>query len=384
MAGLFQQTQESYYQQSQTFDGNGTATQFTLLNTHFPSIPSSKSDIRVFVGGQEIDVDNYTYSSPNVTFVGRTNNTDVLADGTDGTTANAPIDGKSVVVKERAASENFGNYQYVSVNDIVNNFLIAYVGEGKLINKVSKTDVAFHAKRGLAEFSYDTLRSHKSQEIEVPPSLILPLPHDYVNYTKISQLDANGVKNILYPQRYTGNPKSLLQNADYDYIFDNSGDLLEKSPSTTFERYKDNNQTQTQEKLNLDDSADVEFKFLEGRRFGLEPELAQNNGFYFVDLHLGRIHFSANLVDEIVVIDYISDTLGTDDEMRIHKFAEEALYKHISYSVLASKVGIPEYIVARYKKERFAALRNAKLRLSNFKSEELAQVMRNKNKTIKN
>jgi len=378
MAGLFQQTQENYYQQSQTFDGNGSAKVFTLLTTHFPSIPSVKSDIRIFVNRKEIDVDNYSYSSPTVTFSGNTNNTDVLE--SDG----APKDGFSIVVKERAASENFGNYQYVSINDIVNNFLIAYVGEGKLISKVSKTDVAFHAKRGLAEFSYDSLRSHKSQEVEVPPSLILPLPHDYVNYTKISKIDSNGVRNVLYPQRYTGNPKSLLQDTNYDYIFDNSGDLLERTPSETFERYKNNNQTEAEKKLNLDDGADVEWKFQEGRRFGLEPELSQNNGFYFIDLHLGRIHFSANLANDLVVIDYISDTLGTDDEMRIHKFAEEALYKHISYSVLASKVGIPEYIVARYKKERFAALRNAKLRLSNFKSEELAQVMRNKNKTIKN
>ena len=378
MAGLFQQTQENYYQQSQTFDGNGSAKVFTLLTTHFPSIPSVKSDIRIFVNRKEIDVDNYSYSSPTVTFSGNTNNTDVLE--SDG----APKDGFSIVVKERAASENFGNYQYVSINDIVNNFLIAYVGEGKLISKVSKTDVAFHAKRGLAEFSYDSLRSHKSQEVEVPPSLILPLPHDYVNYTKISKIDSNGVRNVLYPQRYTGNPKSLLQDTNYDYIFDNSGDLLERTPSETFERYKNNNQTEAEKKLNLDDGADVEWKFQEGRRFGLEPELSQNNGFYFIDLHLGRIHFSANLANDLVVIDYISDTLGTDDEMRIHKFAEEALYKHISHSVLASKVGIPEYIVARYKKERFAALRNAKLRLSNFKSEELAQVMRNKNKTIKN
>ena len=378
MAGLFKQTQENYYQQSQTFDGNGSTKVFTLLTTHFPSIPSAKSDIRIFVNRKEIDVDNYSYSSPAITFSGNTNNTDVLE--SDG----APKDGFSVVVKERAASENFGNYQYVSISDIVNNFLIAYVGEGKLISKVSKTDVAFHAKRGLAEFSYDSLRSHKSQEVEVPPSLILPLPHDYVNYTKISKIDSNGVRNVLYPQRYTGNPKSLLQDADYNYIFDNSGDVLERSPSETFERYKNNNQTEAEKKLNLDDGADVEWKFQEGRRFGLEPELSQNNGFYFIDLHLGRIHFSANLANDLVVIDYISDTLGTDDEMRIHKFAEEALYKHISYSVLASKVGIPEYIVARYKKERFAALRNAKLRLSNFKSEELAQVMRNKNKTIKN
>ena len=172
MAGLFQQTQENYYQQSQTFTGDGSTKLFDLLTTHFPTIPSSKSDIRVFVNRQEIDVDNYSYSSPRVTFSGNTNNTDVLE--SDG----APKDGFSIVVKERAASENFGNYQYVSVNDIINNFLIAYVGEGKLISKVSKTDVAFHAKRGLAEFSYDSLRSHKSQEFEVPNSLIVPLPHD--------------------------------------------------------------------------------------------------------------------------------------------------------------------------------------------------------------
>ena len=94
MAGLFQQTQENYYQQSQTFTGDGSTKLFDLLTTHFPSIPSSKSDIRVFVNRQEIDVDNYSYSSPRVTFSGNTNNTDVLE--SDG----APKDGFSIVVKK--------------------------------------------------------------------------------------------------------------------------------------------------------------------------------------------------------------------------------------------------------------------------------------------
>ena len=40
-------------------------------------------------------------------------------------------------------------------------------------------------------------------------------------------------------------------------------------------------------------------------------------------------------------------------------------------------------MIARFKKERYAAIRNAKLRLSNLKSEELAQVMRGKSKIIK-
>ena len=67
----------------------------------------------------------------------------------------------------------------------------------------------------------------------------------------------------------------------------------------------------------------------------------------------------------------------------VHKFAEEAMYKYIAHAVLASKANIPEYIVSRFKKERFAATRVAKLRLSNLKSEELTLIMRNKSKQLK-
>ena len=40
-------------------------------------------------------------------------------------------------------------------------------------------------------------------------------------------------------------------------------------------------------------------------------------------------------------------------------------------------------IVNRFKKEKFAAIRQAKLRLSNIKLEEITQVLRNKSKWIK-
>jgi|3_EtaG_2_1085321.scaffolds.fasta_scaffold09700_3 hypothetical protein len=384
MAGLVTQSQENYYQQSQSFNGDGSTKIFLLTTLFFPSLPSAKVDIRVFVGGEEIDTANYSYSSDvGVTFTGRTDNEDVLADGTGGTTEFAPINAKLVLVKERAASENFGTYQYVSLDNIVNNFLIAYVGEGKIISKVKKTDINFHAKRGLAEFSYDTLHSEKSQEIEVPPSLLMILPHDYVNYVKLSYSDSSGIERILYPTRPTSNPKSLLQDDNYDYLFDNTdGSLLEGQPSQTWDRYKTGDSSSS-ENVNNNASADVDWRYTEGKRFGIEPENAQSNGSFFIDHLLGRIHFSSNLSGKILILKYISDRLGTDNEMRVHKFAEEAIYKHIAYAVLSSKLGIPEYVVARYKKERYAALRNAKIRLSNLKSEELAQVMRNKSKWIK-
>ena len=69
--------------------------------------------------------------------------------------------------------------------------------------------------------------------------------------------------------------------------------------------------------------------------------------------------------------------------MQIHKFAEEAIYKYIAHAILSTKINVPEFIVNRFKRDRRAAMRNAKLRLSNIKLNELAQVMRGKSKHLK-
>jgi len=83
-----------------------------------------------------------------------------------------------------------------------------------------------------------------------------------------------------------------------------------------------------------------------------------------------------------IVLDYISDSLGTDGEMQVHKFAEEAMYKSIAYAILSTTVA-GQQLVPRFKKEKFAAIRQAKLRLSNIKLEEITQILRGKSKQIK-
>jgi len=121
---------------------------------------------------------------------------------------------------------DFGNYQFVSLEDIINQFMIVYVGEGKIIPKAKRLDVAFHAQRALAELSFDTFKSFKAQEIIVPATLQMALPHDYVNYTKISWVDSAGIKHLLYPTSKTSNPKSFQQDSNGDYLFSNE-DLIE-------------------------------------------------------------------------------------------------------------------------------------------------------------
>jgi len=464
---------------------------------------------------------------------------------------------------QATGTSNYGNYQFISLEDIINSFIIAYVGEDKIISKVKRTDVAFHAQRSLAELSFDTLKSVKSFELEVPPSLTIPLPQDYVHYTKFSCIDASGIKKILYPTSKTSNPvsyqqettgelkfetntwqiniadvtmvygtlkvdslaekqyfnkyieygitrsidsfgnritsdnnfvsktpipqfksevryaiegvtktisgveKNNLQSVLYGanagtvndgmvvHLFTDPGGLevgmsvfgpgipnnttitsvsgttiAEKFPgiallitnpeyqewkllanqpqdnpgkpivivnaqiygtemifvdlnkeSNTWAKYKSHVSSSTNSSSN--DYEDNIYWQNEGGRYGIDPQHAQGNGSYYIDDNTGMIHFSSAVSGKTIVLDYLSDSLGTDSEMRVHKFAEEAMYKCIAYAIMSTRANVQEYVVRRFQKDKFAATRKAKLRLSNLKLEELTQILRGKSKQIK-
>ena len=437
----------------------------------------------------------------------------------------------------------YGEYQFVSLHDIIEYFMFVYVGEDKIISKASRTDVAFHAQRGLAELSFDTFKSCKSKEITIPASLQMILPQDYVNYTKISWVDSAGIKHPLYPTSRTSNPERYQADTDGEYLFhssnlipsselikngsfhgnsnnwtlnqtylddgtvessgspsqpvstspatatlgdpvqgwfyeknairaydiidtqgvtqadipiisgesykvtytlsgytagafrlsiiDENGDITSMTDATANGTYSEtlvaggtnanyaksiimlqnigstngnftvddisivrvgdeessdtwsNYKSTTPSENNNDDYEDDTYWPLDGNRYGLDPQHAQVNGSFYIDCKSGKIHFSSNISGKTVILDYISDSLGTPEEMKVHKFAEQTMYAWISHAILAGKSNIPEYQVNRFKKERFAAVRTAKLRLSNIKLEEITQILRGKSKQIK-
>ena len=279
--------------------------------------------------------------------------------------------------------EDYGNYQFTSIKDIINNFIISYVGEEKIIPKAKRTNVAFHAQRGIQEFSFDILPSVKTAEIEIGPTLNFVLPKDYVNYVKLTWVDQRGIERVIYPAIKTSNPFPILQDHRYEYLFDEQNqEILSANESETRKRFQSNSPNVSQNLNNINNS-DVLYANNFGRRYGISPEQAQANGVFYIDQLQGVIFFDSSFVGKIVTLKYISDGLGTDEEMVVHKFAEEALYKYIAYAILSTRANTPEYLVNRFKRETSAAKRNAKIRLSNIKIEEIAQVMRNKSKIIK-
>ena len=70
---------------------------------------------------------------------------------------------------------------FISLNDIINNFIISYTGPGKLIPDSKRTEVVFHARRSLQEFSYETLKGQFLLEEPTVPSTPYSLPKDFEN-----------------------------------------------------------------------------------------------------------------------------------------------------------------------------------------------------------
>ena len=281
--------------------------------------------------------------------------------------------------------ENWGSYAYIKLDDIINNFTVAYVGDGKLIPSVNRTDLMFFAKRAMQEFSYDTLKSIKSQELNIPPSLSIAMPQDYVNYVKMSWVDNSGVKHIIYPTTLTSNPyRNPIQDSSGIPMQDNFGNNTQGT-SITDERWSGNRIAAANK-----NAGDTDF-FLNGGNsnvnngglYGLNPATAQINGWFTINERKNTFSFSNDLVGRLIILEYISDGLAYDLDTKVPKMAEEALYAYMSHAVVSTKAGQPEYVVNRLSREKVAKLRNAKIRLSNIKLEEISQVMRGKSKWIK-
>lgn len=286
--------------------------------------------------------------------------------------------------------QNWGSYQYVSLNDIVNNFMLMYVGNDKLINNVEKYNILFHAKRGIQEINYDALKEIKVLEISVCDDLKFVLPPDYVNYARIS-LYKDGVLRPLSENIQVLSSNSYLQDNDCNVLFDENGNVLEGMSLLDYNRifkqgtsiYLGSGLFAGREGWNIDNI--WYFQYPIGKRYGLNTETANVNPTYRIDKANGVINFSSTMAGELCVLEYISDGMenGDDSEVKVNKLAEEFIYAYIKWAILNNKLGVQEYVVARAKKEKTALLRNAKIRLSNLHPGRLLMNLRGKDKMIK-
>ena len=287
---------------------------------------------------------------------------------------------------------NWGSYQYVSLKDIVNNYMLMYTGNNSLVNNENRYKILFHAKRAIQELNYDAFKEIKVLELDVCDSLRFVLPPDFVNWVRISMFK-DGVLRPLTENIQTISSTSYLQDNDCNILFDHLGNVLKAEYSNIdIERIKG-----TKKSIYLNQNSMFDgyegyccdgnwyFDYTIGARMGLNTETANANPTFNIDRKKGVINFDSNMSGEVCILEYISDGMenGDNSAITVNKLFEEFVYSYITYSLLDAKLGVQEYIVRRAMKKKTALLRNAKIRLSNIHPGRLLMNLRGQDKWIK-
>lgn len=287
---------------------------------------------------------------------------------------------------------NWGSYQYVSLNDIVNNFLLMHTGNHSLINNEERYKVIFHAKRAIQELNYDAFKEVKVLELSVADSLRYILPSDYVNWVRIS-LYKDGWLRPLTENIQVISSNAYLQDQQGNILFDQNGNILRPQYSDIdFDRLKKLKKSIYLNQGNQFHGA--EGWYFEGMwyfdygintAFGLNTETANFNPTFKIDKKAGVINFDSSMAGELCILEYISDGMENGDNslITVNKMFEAYIYAAIKYEILNSKFAVQEYVVNRARKDKSALLRNAKIRISNIHPGRLLMNLRGMDKIIK-
>ena len=287
-------------------------------------------------------------------------------------------------------NQNWGSYQYVSLEDIVNNFQLMYAGNHSLINNEERYKILFHAKRAIQELNYDAFKEIKALQLTVFDNLTFVLPSDYVNWVRIS-LYKDGWIRPLNENILLNSAKAYLQGAGGTLTFDVDGNVITTASELDTDRINGNqksiylNKNNSDEQTSVNSDANWYAEYSIGARYGLNTETANANPTFRIDKKAGVINFDSTMLNESCILEYISDGMegGNDSLITVNKLFEQYIYAAIKYELLNSKFNVQEYIISRARKDKSALLRNAKIRLSNIHPGKLLMNLRGDNKWIK-
>jgi len=189
---------------------------------------------------------------------------------------------------------NWGSYQYISLQDVVNNFLLMYSGNHSLVNNEERYKILFHAKRAIQELNYDAFKEIKVLQLTVPDNLKFIFPSDYVNWVRIS-LYKDGWLRPLSENIQTLSSNAYLQDNTGRILFDQDGNAL----SPQFSQIDFDNITKIKKSIYLNGASQFDgnegynydgmwyFEGTIGAAFGLNTETANFNPTFNIDRKAG-------------------------------------------------------------------------------------------------
>jgi len=271
--------------------------------------------------------------------------------------------------------ENYGSYSYVTLEEMVNNFIANYTGDGTILGKSSRSKIIYQFKQGIKKFSINALREVKAVELELGDTLDIILPQDYVNYVRISYVNPeSGDLMVLSYNDKMPLATSYLQDHTAEILFDDEGFILEGT--TYFASLND--KVKQRNIIGCENYCGYE------TNYRLDPTI-NANGTFNIDTRQGKIHFSSDNASRVIMLEYISDGLeySNESDIKVSKLAEEALYNFVNYHLMFPMSGVPLYEKNEAKKAWTSSYQNAKIALMNIKISDIMLCLNARRKAIK-
>ena len=256
----------------------------------------------------------------------------------------------------------------VSVDQIVNDFMLTADGDD-YVNNANGVIVRNYALRGIREMNFDIQKKIKSLKLSVNSSNdTVELPDDFVDYTKIGIVGADGLiyvfaenKNQAAPMKYKVDAAGNRVDSDSDGVYDREdakNDGGSRASLSDFESYTFRN---------------FLYEGNIGRAYGIGG--GKYSGEFRINFEQNRIELYSTAGYSEIVIEYIADEARSTNPS-IHIYAENALRSYIYYRLVERKANVPMAEKMRARQEYFNERRLANARLKSFTKEEALKTIR--------
>lgn len=263
--------------------------------------------------------------------------------------------------------DNYGSYQYATLKDIVDVMVMDSEDSDNYIKNTKRSTIIRHAKDAIREVTFRAANEELAIEVTVPQSLCWPLPQDFVNYKKVSKVvrdlnDGSLRLQVLDINYGINTADGYLQDDTGKLLFDDQGFILQADSSNGYARpYKSYGYTSCYNPT-VDSSA------------------FSKSGEFVIDKKRGQFLFGSNLMDNEIVIEYVSDGLSaqlTESQITVHKHLRTAIEDYVYLSCIARRANVPYNEKDRARKKYDKSLHQAQLMTSDITMLRIARSLMN-------
>lgn len=250
-------------------------------------------------------------------------------------------------------TSGLGDYQYLPLKEIVNSLLFQFSQDDHFLKNTRRSTILYYAKECIRDFNKQVFQDILAMEITVPENLVIPKPHDYVDWVRVSVMILDSATNTyrLKPldiNHDISTAQAYLQNNNYEILFSNDGKVLtgnvNNAYAVPYKKYAFDNSTM-------------------GGQAELDTSKLSKWGEFNTDK--SNFLFSSDIYNKDIVVEYLSDGLSFDtygeDAIRVHKNFSKVLKDGVYLACLEQKRNIPSNEKERARRRFRTSIHEAKL-----------------------